>query len=417
MANRSDNGGSRKLGYIVSQYPATNHTFILHEIRTLRRRGFDIHVVSIRQADRPVASLSREEAEEYAQTYSVLGAGAWHALAVHTKVLVCSPVAYVTAFLYALRLAGSNVPRVVRYAGYFAEAVVAGNFLTKRGVRHAHTHFSSTVTLMMSRLFPIAFSVTIHGPDEFNDVVGFHLAEKVACCRFLSAISHYAVSQIMKASEPKWWSKAHVSPLGVDPCRFAPRRLRAARQTFECLTVGRLAPAKGHHILIAAVDRLVAQGRTNIRLTVVGEGPLRASLEEAITARRLGEYVRLAGAINHDRILEFYERADVFALPSFAEGVPVVLMEAMAMEIPCIATWITGVPELIRAGVDGILIRPADPEALAAAIARLMDEPELGLKLGQSARQRVIECYDLERNTERLARTFDCYMGGEGGKQ
>jgi colanic acid/amylovoran biosynthesis glycosyltransferase len=114
----------------------------------------------------------------------------------------------------------------------------------------------------------------------------------------------------------------------------------------------------------------------------------------------------LEGSCNHDRVLDFYRQTDLFALASFAEGVPVVLMEAMAMEIPCVATWITGIPELIRHGTDGWLVPPADEEQLADAIGRLMDDAELRQKLGRSARVRVQEDYNLTRNAERLAEIY-----------
>ena len=398
------------MGYVVSQYPATNHTFILREIRTLRRLGVDVCVVSIRKPDRAPSALSPEEAEELSLTYSVLGAGMGNALLVHLRMLATSPLAYIGALFYALGLAGSHFRKAGQYLLYFGEAVVAGDFLVRKGIRHTHTHFSSTVTLMLAKLFPISFSATIHGPDEFNDVVGFHMAEKVAAANFISTISHYAASQIMKASDPQYWNKVQVLPLGVDPNAFLPRPQPSGRAAFECVCVGRLAPAKAHLILFAAIGRLVAQGRTNIRLTVVGGGPAQASLEAAIAAGNLEPYIRMVGPCNQDRVLEFYRHANVFTLASFAEGVPVVLMEAMAMEIPCVTTWITGVPELIRADVDGLLIAPADAEALAAAIARLMDDPELCVRLGRSGRIRVLECYNLERNTERLEQVFRRYL-------
>jgi glycosyltransferase involved in cell wall biosynthesis len=142
----------------------------------------------------------------------------------------------------------------------------------------------------------------------------------------------------------------------------------------------------------------------------VGDGPERQALEGEIAERRLTGAVRLAGSCNPDRVIDFYARTDAFALASFAEGVPVVLMEAMAMEIPCVATWIAGVPELIRDGVDGLLVPPADAEALAAALERLMDDPALRARLGESARRRVLECYDLKRNSARLGETFRRYL-------
>jgi glycosyltransferase involved in cell wall biosynthesis len=140
-----------------------------------------------------------------------------------------------------------------------------------------------------------------------------------------------------------------------------------------------------------------------VKLVLVGDGPARAAIASRIAHHRLDAQVQLFGAINHDRVLEFYRRAHAFALASFAEGVPVVLMEAMAMEVPCVATWIAGIPELIRDGIDGLLVPPADAEALAAAIARLMDDPELAARLGRSGRERVIERYHIARNIEPLA--------------
>jgi glycosyltransferase involved in cell wall biosynthesis len=174
--------------------------------------------------------------------------------------------------------------------------------------------------------------------------------------------------------------------------------------------VGRLVPAKGQHVLLAAVARLRASGR-NLRLRLVGDGPDRASLQAAARRLSIEDAVIFEGAVNQDRIRDLYAKADVFALASFAEGIPVVLMEAMAMEIPCISTWITGIPELIRDSVDGLLVAPSDAEGLASAIARLMDDPELRARLGAAGRSRVIEKYDLRRNVARLADVFDARLG------
>jgi colanic acid/amylovoran biosynthesis glycosyltransferase len=399
--------GQIRLGYLVSQYPATNHTFILREIRTLRRLGFNIDVVSVRVADRPAGALSEDEADEHRQTFSVLGSGAGGILAAQLRTFLLSPVRYLSGFLHAMALASWNIPKALWYAVYFAEAVTAGDYFYRRGVRHVHTHFASTVTLMMARVFPIRFSVMIHGPDEFNDVVGFHMAEKVAGSVFTCTISKFAASQTMRASDPAHWERVLVLPLGVDPQTFVPVAPRSdPSSVWNLLSVARLAPAKAQHVLLAGIVELLSKGRTNVRLTLVGDGPSRRSLEAAIARHGLGEYVRLAGSCNHDKVREFYQNTDAFVLPSFAEGVPVVLMEAMAMEVPCVSTWIAGTPELIRNETDGLLIPPADPRALANAVERLMDDPQLCHRLAVSGRQRVIEHYNLSVNTERLAVVF-----------
>jgi glycosyltransferase involved in cell wall biosynthesis len=215
----------------------------------------------------------------------------------------------------------------------------------------------------------------------------------------------------MKLSPPDQWHKFEVTPLGVDPEVFAARPTPAARPEFEVLCVGRLTPAKGQHVLVAAIGRLRDEGR-RVRLRLVGDGPDRQSLEHAVRRAKLEGRVVFEGAVNQDRIRDLYRNADAFVLASFAEGIPVVLMEAMAMEIPCVTTWITGIPELIRDSVDGLLTPPSDERALAAAIRRLMDDAGLRERLGRSGRQRVIEKYNLRPNVDRLAAVFDARLGG-----
>jgi glycosyltransferase involved in cell wall biosynthesis len=399
-----------RLGYLVSQYPAVTHTFILREIRAVRALGFDVRVVSIRPQDRPTAWLSPEEAEEAGLTFCVLGSRG-RILGAHVRTLLSRPLAYLGALGYALRLGGWDPRSAASHVLYFAEAVAAGDYLNRAGIRHFHTHFASTVALFAARLFRLHFSLTVHGPDEFNDVAGFHMAEKTERATFVAAISRFAASQIMRASAPRCWAKIRVLPLGVNTREFAPAlrqpglNATAPPSPFRILSIGRLAPAKGFPVLVEAVARLLERGRA-IELTIVGAGPQRLELEELIHQRNLAAAVRLAGPINHDRIIDFYSHTDAFLMASFAEGVPVVLMEAMAMEVPCVATWVAGVPELIRDGVDGLLAPPAGPEPLAAALETLMDNPALARSLGQSGRSRVLELYDLTRNSARLGETF-----------
>ena len=390
----------------MSQYPAVNHTFILREIRKLRTLGCDIQVVSVRGPDRPPAHLGPDELEEYQRTIAIFEAGIAAIAGAHLKTLLSRPAGYFAGLLYAVQLATWDLRQIFLNLMYFGEAVVAGSWIWTRGLTHVHSHFASTLELFVARVFPITFSATIHGPDEFNDVIGFHMAEKVARAEFLCAISHYARSQLMKASDPVHWHKLDVSPLGVDPTVFVPRPHRENPDRFEMLCVGRLASAKGHHVLIEAVARLVRQGRTSLRLRLVGDGPARPSLERAIRDLGLENHVRLQGSCNQERVREMYRETDLFALTSFAEGVPVVLMEAMAMEIPCLSTWITGIPELIRHGVDGWLVAPGDVEQAAEALANLIDQPELRQRLGRSGRARVMEKYDLDQNVGYLEEIF-----------
>ena len=390
----------------MSQYPAVNHTYILREIRGLRGRGFDVRVVSIRPPDRPFDRLTEAEQAEAKATFAVLSAGAAAIAGAHLSTLLSRPIQYFRGIAYALALAGANLRAMVSNLFYFAEAVVAGRHLQRAGVTHVHSHFSSTVAVLLSRVFPIQFSATIHGPAEFDDAVGFYLHEKIARAHFVRAISNYGASQLMRVSSPKHWPKTEVVRLGVDTDVFTPGPGPVDSRTVNLLCVGSLAASKGHAILIAAMDRLIKEGRTEVHLRLVGDGPLRPSLEKMIAERNLTRHVTLEGACDQNRVLELYRQASLFVLPSFAEGVPVVLMEAMAMEIPCLATWITGVPELIRHGIDGWLIPPGNEEELAASIAKLIDDAELRQRLGRSGRARVKEQYELARNIECLAEVY-----------
>jgi glycosyltransferase involved in cell wall biosynthesis len=400
-----------RVAYLVGQYPAINHTFVLREVLGLRALGFDVHVASVLDCDRPAERLSDEEREEWRETFYVKPTTPLHAVVPHLKTLVARPRRYLGALVDTLKLCLSAPRTAPTYLMYFVESVILGRWMMERRLAHVHSHFTPNVCVLAGRIFPVTVSLTIHGPVEFDDAVGFSLAEKVRASTFIAAISNYARSQLMRFSSPEDWSKIEVSPLGVDPQVYEPRPPRENPSPFEVICVGRLAPVKAQHILVAAVDALLQQGRA-VRLRLVGDGPMRASLESDVAARGLGGHVIFEGWLNQDRVRELYRGADVFALASFAEGVPVVLMEAMSMEIPSVATRINGVPELIRDSIDGILVAPSDVDELAGAIASLMDDAALRRRLGEAGRRRVMEKYDLARNTERLAEIFRRRVAG-----
>jgi len=400
-----------RIAYLVSQYPAINHTHILREIRQLRAIGFDVRAISIAAPDRPLERMNTDEQEEAAQTYYVKPHGISGALGAHLSTFATRPLGYLRGLAYALRLGRLDARKMLSHVLYFVEAVMVGHRLGQQRLSHLHVHFSSTVGLIVKRIFPVTMSSTIHGSGEFNDPVGFHLTEKVRESLFISAISSYGRSQLRYAADYEDWDKIEVAPLGIDPGVFVPRPFRESPETFEIICVGSLAPVKAQHVLITAIDRLIREGH-QVRLRLVGDGPDRAALERHVESCQLTGSVVFEGWVNQDRVRELYRRTDIFALASFAEGVPVVLMEAMAMEIPCVATRITGVPELIRDGVDGCLVTPADEDELTQAIAKLMDDPALRRRLGAAGRQRVLEKYDLPRNVDYLAGIFQRRLAG-----
>jgi len=396
------------LAYLVSRYPAISHTFILREIVELRRLGFRIDAASINSPDRPAEQLAEEEKPEAEHTWYVKAQGLTGAVSGLISTLLRHPAGFWKGLWFALRLGGTDLKRVALCFFYFVEAAMVGNWMESRGLRHLHVHFAtpaSTVGLIVTRIYPFTYSITVHGPDEFYDVPGFYLPQKIASARLLCTIGLYARSQLMRLSPAADWAKMEITPLGVDPQLFSPRPFEPVFDVFEVLCVGRLVPAKGQRVLLQAIGKLVAGGR-RVRLRLIGDGPDRTALEAAAKEAGLGEAVIFEGSVNQDRIRAFYRGAHLFALASFAEGIPVVLMEAMAMEIPCVTTWITGHPELIRDGVDGLLVAPSDDHGLAAAIARLMDDASLRQRLGEAGRKRVIDKYNLTRNVAGLAQVF-----------
>jgi glycosyltransferase involved in cell wall biosynthesis len=270
-------------------------------------------------------------------------------------------------------------------------------------------HFATpaaSVGMLVKTVFGYSFSFTVHGPDEFYDAAGYNLPEKILAADFIFCISHYARSQVMKLSPVQAWPKFDVCRLGVDPQRFIPAPKLKQNENCNLLCVGRLTPAKGQAILLASVAQLKQQG-IFVTLTLVGMGPDEQSLRQYAEQLDISGQVHFTGAVDQDHILDYYKAADMFVLPSFAEGLPVVLMEAMAMEIPCITTAITGVPELIRSGLDGLLVPASDSEGLTQAILQLVQDPALRQQLGQAGRIRVLSDYDLYKNTRHLFETLD----------
>jgi colanic acid/amylovoran biosynthesis glycosyltransferase len=389
------------MAYLISQYPTTGHAYILREVRTLRARGWNIQTISIRGADRPSEKLSPEERDEELRTWYVKPGGWRAAWKTHVAMLLRTPGIYLRGWSYAWHLPRPHGVSRLRALLYFAEAVVAGTWIRNAGIPHVHAHFSTTVALILSHMFPVSFSMTLHGPDEFADARAFALAEKVRRASFVITISQYGRDQVIQHS-PAPAPPVEVCRLGVDPERFPYRAPTAKPDVFHLLCVARLAPVKGHRILFAAMERLVLEGR-RLRLTLAGDGPDRPALERDAATWGLDELVHFEGWTGQERLRELYRDADLFVLPSFAEGIPVVLMEAMAAGVPCVASAVCGVPELIHDGVEGLLVAPSDDEGLAAAIARLMDCPDLRCWLSLAAREKIVSEYNLESNAGALA--------------
>ncbi len=405
LEHQTQDGPQPRLAYLLSIYPAISHTFFLNEIAGLRDLGFPIDVASINKPDWPAGTGSERERSALATTFYLKAMRPSRIVLVLLRILGTRPGVVLRGLRAALQLNGWNLPATGYALFYLLEALLLGDWLRQRGHTHLHIHFGgpvATVGMLASIAWQIPYSLMIHGPEEFYDVEKFHLRQKVEHARFVLCISDYCRSQLMKVSDPAQWGKLHVTRLGVDLRTFAPAPRVNRGSATEIICVGRLVPAKGHLVLLRAVSNLRRNG-VDLRLRLIGDGPERAVIESFLTTEKLEASVVLEGALNHEETKQRLAEADIFVLASFAEGLPVALMEAMAMGIPCVSTFVAAIPELIRDGLEGVLVPPSSEQALAAALQRLIGDPDLRRRFAIAARSRVTELYDLQQNVRRLA--------------
>jgi glycosyltransferase involved in cell wall biosynthesis len=398
-----------RLAYLLSQYPAVSHTFFLHEVRGLRARGLHIETASINAPDRPLATLPANEAAEARATRYIKPSKPLVAARELAAIAISRP-----GVVFRGVRAWAAVPRLtlrgrLQWLFYLAEAMLVGRWIEQRKLTHLHVHFAgpvASVGMLAAKMWRIPLSLTIHGPEELLNHEAYHLREKLAAAKFVICISDFCRSQLCMLTPPREWHKFSVVRLGVDPSTLSPRRSALpADRTLELVVTGRMAPQKGHRVLLEAL-RLLAERGHPLHATLIGGGPEIDDLRAFVAEHGLEDRVTFTGALSHPQTLNQLERADLFALASFAEGIPVALMEAMSLGLPCVSTCVAGIPELIRTGVDGLLVPPANAFAFAQALEQLILEPALRRQLGASARQRIVSLYNLPRNQELLAQTF-----------
>ncbi|WP_439519120.1 glycosyltransferase [Hydrogenophaga sp.] len=391
------------VAYLTGEYPRATDTFIQREVAALRGHGLKIETCSIRRtgAEHHVGEQQRSEA---ARTFHVLEAAArpLTSLKAHLAALR-DPGRYFRGLRLAWRTSPDGIKGHVYNLIYFAEAVVLARHMRSRGVVHLHNHIaksSCTVAMLASEVSGIPFSFTMHGPDIFFEPYHWRLDEKIARAAFVACISHFCRSQGMLFSSAVHWPRLHIVHCGVDPALYdAPRGAGAKRLLF----VGRLAAVKGVPVLFKALKR-VAVDHPDLRLTLVGDGPERAALEAECRAMGLSDVVEFAGYRGQAEVAQALLETDVLVLPSFAEGLPVVLMEALAARVPVIATRIAGVSELVEDGVSGRLVAPGDPLALEQALRALLEAPtEARNAMGTAGRERVVAEFDSVVEAGKLA--------------
>jgi glycosyltransferase involved in cell wall biosynthesis len=397
------------LAYVTTGYPYVSHTFIQNEVLALRRLGVTIDTFAVRRE--PVEECrTPADREAWETTYALRPPRGADYVRAHGAALVASPRRYLAVLGATLRRGRSSPAALARHLSYFVQGVVLWHQCRLREVQHLHAHFAnvaSDLAMVASSLGDgeLSWSFTMHGPTEFYDVRHFQLGEKARAAQFVVCISEFARSQLMGLVAPEHWDKLEVVHCGVNTARFVPSPRAPVPEYLRVTCVGRLVPEKAQRLLIEAAAEVCARG-IDVRLSLAGDGPERQPLERLARDLGVGSRVEFLGAVAHTEIDRLLEQTDVFCLPSFAEGVPIVLMEAMAMGIPVVASNVMGIPELIEDGVSGRLVSPGSREGLVDVLTGLARDPAQRQALGSEARDRVRSEFDLETNARRLETTY-----------
>jgi len=391
-----------KVAYLVNQYPHVSHTFIRREIVALEELGLSVERFSVRPP--PTDLVDDADRIERGRTRVILTDRM--GLIVATLLLaVTRPWKWLIALGAAIRLGRRSHSGLLRHFAYFLEACCLTRQLHALGAAHLHAHFGTNpaAVAMLSRLLGgPPYSFTVHGPEEFDQPQALSLIDKVRHAAFVVSISSFGRSQLFRWCRLSDWHKIHVVRCGLDAgfLSAAPSQVPA---NARLVCVGRLCEQKGQLLLIDAVEQ-IAKRTPGFELLLAGDGPLRGVLEQRITGHGLCEKVRITGWLNNSDVRREVRAARALVLPSFAEGLPVVIMEALALGRPVLTTSVAGIPELVRDGVNGWLVPAGDRDALSDAILAVLNAPtELLTRMGEAGAAAVRRQHDVLREAAHLA--------------
>lgn len=402
-----------KVAYILNTYPQPSHSFIRREVQALERQGTQVLRLAMRASAAPLVDVG-DQAEARA-THYVLQAGAARLLRAALSSAVIAPGAFRRALALALRLGRVSTAGRLRHLIYLAEAAYVARYCAAEGVHHLHAHFgtnSASVAMLAHELSGIPYSFTTHGPEEFDAPHALSLGEKVNRAAFAVAISSFGRSQLSRWADYGAWERIKVVHCGIEPARFAsPAPMPDG--ALRLVAIGRFVEQKGQMVLIRAMKRIVAE-RPEVHLTLIGDGEMRSDLEREIRLSGLQAHVTLTGWLDEAGVRAELAAAQVLVMPSFAEGLPMVVMEAMAAARPVLATYVAGTPELVMEGETGWLIPAGDEAALAEGVKKIADlPPEKLAEMGDLGRIRVLERHDSDKEAAKLSALFKTATGGD----
>ena len=394
-----------RIAYLTSAFARPSDTFVRSEVDRLRQRGVEVQTFSIR---RPAGDAAGDANVAYHQTRTeyILEVGLFRLLAAATVQAISRPLAFLQAAWLAWRTRGPGIRNLCRQAIYLIEAAYLARRLRQENLSHLHNHIgenSATVAMLAACLAKIPYSLTIHGPGIFLAPQRWALGTKLDRAAFTACISSYCRSQCMMFAQPSNWSRLHVVRCAVgEPFLVAPERTAQADTPPLIVCVGRLCVEKGQRLLVEAAAQLVDEGR-EFRLLLVGDGPERVALESLLEKHDLSQTVEITGWQSSDRIREFLLESTVMALPSFAEGLPIVIMEALALECPVISTNIAAIGELVEQGESGWLLPPGEQQALTDALREaLTTSAERLAEMGCQGRTCVLTRHHPVQQTDQL---------------
>jgi colanic acid/amylovoran biosynthesis glycosyltransferase len=394
------------IAYLVNQYPKVSHSFIRREILGLEACGIKVARFAIRCSESEL--VDKADKLELTKTRSVLAIGKLALLISLLRVFITKPICFLKALWLALKIGWGSDRGVLLHLAYLAEACVVLTWCLNDKISHIHSHFgtnSTTVAMLCHRLGGPPYSFTVHGPEEFDKAKGIALTEKIKRSAFVVAISSFGRSQLYRWCDLEDWSKIHVIHCGVDEIFFQENFISIPNEP-QLVCVGRLSEQKGHLLLIEAAGKLSAEG-WQFKLVLVGDGSLRSQIESRIVQLDLLNHIKITGWASNAEVKQEILSSRALVLPSFAEGLPVVIMEALALCRPVLSTYVAGIPELVEPGVCGWLIPPGSVEALTDAMRKILQLPVAELmQMGKTGVERVAQKHDAAIEAGKLAALF-----------
>ena len=398
--------GAVRVTYLINQYPKITHTFVRTEIAAVEGAGVHVDRVAIRRAE--AALLDVADQREAPRTRVILDAGIGGLAAALVRTTLQRPRQFAGALRMALRMERRSERGMAIHLAYLAEACVLLRWTQERRTEHLHATFganNAAVALLCRLLGGPPYSFTAHGPEEFAYAEVLSIAEKVAHAAFVAVVSEAGRAHLQQCCPPAVWERIHLVRCGVD-ARFnavEPTPVPAARRI---VWVGRLNAEKAPLLLVEAVARLSAAGE-GCDLVMIGDGPLRAVVEARVRSLALSDRITLIGWASSDDVRRHILCARALVLPSVAEGLPIVLMEALALRRPVICTMVGGVAELVESGACGWLVPPGSIDHLASAIGKVLNAAPAELEeMGRNGAARVARQHDPTIAAGTLAKLF-----------